>query len=243
MFGLHRSVDRASVYLDSMDPEIAALFPDRFVDSELGEIPAGWREATLDDIALLNPETWSARNAPKTVFYVDLLNTKWGSIEKCETYEWKDAPSRAKRVLRIGDTVFGTVRPGNGSYALIGEDGLTGSTAFAVLRPRQPRDQAIVWCCVTASENIDRLTRLADGAAYPAIRPQVVGTTKITLPFGGIREAFGTICGSLLGQTEANKRESRTLAALRDALLPKLISGELQANCPTVSGMAPQPAQ
>ena len=36
------SVDRARAYLDSMDPDIAALFPDRFVDSELGEIPAGW---------------------------------------------------------------------------------------------------------------------------------------------------------------------------------------------------------
>ena len=36
------NVDRARAYLDTMDPEIAALFPDRFVDSELGEIPAGW---------------------------------------------------------------------------------------------------------------------------------------------------------------------------------------------------------
>ena len=42
------SVERARAYLDSMDPEIAALFPDRFVDSELGEIPAGWKVERFD---------------------------------------------------------------------------------------------------------------------------------------------------------------------------------------------------
>ena len=222
------TVERAQAYLDGMDPGIAALFPDRFVDSELGEIPAGWEETTVDKIALLNPETWTARNAPQTVVYVDLSNTKWGTIEKCETHEWKDAPSRAKRVLRIGDTILGTVRPGNGSYAFIGEDGLTGSTGFAVLRPRVPRDRTLVWCYATASENIDRLTHLADGAAYPAVRPQVVGATKIILPSERVRNVFATICDPLLDQMEANKLESRTLVALRDVLLPKLISGDLR---------------
>ena len=222
------SVERARAYLDGMDPGVAALFPDRFEDSELGEVPVGWEETTLEKIAVLNPETWTARDAPQTVVYVDLSNTKWGTIEKCETYEWKDAPSRAKRVLRIGDTILGTVRPGNGSYAFIGEDGLTGSTGFAVLRPKAPRDRALVWCCATASENIDRLTHLADGAAYPAVRPQVVSTTRIVLSSEGIRNAFATICEPFLSQMEANKRETRILAALRDTLLPRLISGELR---------------
>ena len=226
------TVERARAYLDRVDPDIAALFPDRFVDSELGEVPAGWEETTVDKIALLNPETWTARNAPKTVVYVDLSNTKWGTIEKCETHEWKDAPSRAKRVLRIGDTILGTVRPGNGSYAFIGEDGLTGSTGFAVLRPRVPRDRTLVWCCATASENIERLTHLADGAAYPAVRPQVVGATKIILPSERVRNVFATICDPLLDKMEANKRESRTLAALRDTLLPKLISGAVRVRDP-----------
>ena len=220
------TVERARAYLDRMDPSIATLFPDSFVDSELGEIPEGWEETTLDKIALLNPETWTVRNAPETLVYVDLSNTKWGTIEKCDTYEWKDAPSRAKRVLRIGDTILGTVRSGNGSYAFISEEGLTGSTGFAVLRPNLVKDRAIVWCCATSSENIKRLTHSADGAAYPAVRPQVVGATKIILSSERVRNVFATICDPLLNQIEANKRESRSLAALRDTLLPKLVSGE-----------------
>ena len=113
---------------------IADLFPDWLVASELGEIPKGWKVGTLEDVASLNPESWSTRNAPEEIVYVDLSNTKWGYIEKVETYSWKAAPSRGRRVLRHGDTIVGTVRPGNGSFSLVGRDGLTGSTGFAVLR-------------------------------------------------------------------------------------------------------------
>ena len=220
------TVERARAYLDGMEPEIATLFPDSFAASESGRmIPKGWQETTLNGIALLNPEAWTARNAPETIVYVDLSNTKWGTIGKYETHEWQDAPSRAKRVLRTGDTILGTVRPGNGSYAFIGRDGLTGSTGFAVLRPILPRDRAMVWGYATAPENIRRLAHLADGAAYPAVRPQVVSATEVTLPSGRIRDAFGKVCGPLLDRMEANQHESRALASLRDTLLPELVSG------------------
>ncbi len=223
------TAERARAYLDRMEPEIAALFPDSFAASESGRMmPEGWEEMTLSTVALLNPEAWTARNAPETIVYVDLSNTKWGTIEKYETHEWQDAPSRAKRVLRTGDTILGTVRPGNGSYAFIGRDGLTGSTGFAVLRPILPRDRALVWGYATAPENIRRLAHVADGTAYPAVRPQVVSATEITLPSGKIRDAFGRVCGPFLDRIEANQRESCTLAALRDTLLPELVSGRIR---------------
>ena len=115
------------------------LFPDRLVPSELGEVPEGWEVKTLGEVASLNPESWSRRNVPQEVDYVDLANTKWGVIEATQRYLWKDAPSRAKQILRAGDTIVGTVRPGNGSYCLVASDGLTGSTGFAVLRPLHRR--------------------------------------------------------------------------------------------------------
>ena len=155
---------------------IADLFPDRFVDSELGEIPEGWLSGTIQDIAVLNPESWSAKRPPKEVTYVDLANTKWGYIEGTCRFRWSDAPSRARRVLRRGDTIIATVRPGNGSFALIDEDGLTGSTGFAVLHPVLPADRELVWAASTSPENIERLAHLADGGAYPAVRSDAVGS-------------------------------------------------------------------
>ena len=208
---------------------IADLFPDRLVESELGEIPKGWKVGTLEDVASLNPESWSTRNAPEEIVYVDLSNTKWGYIEKVETYPWKAAPSRGRRVLRHGDTIVGTVRPGNGSFSLVGRDGLTGSTGFAVLRPKTPSDAELVWCAATSQDNIDRLAHLADGGAYPAVRPEAVAATKLPLADFATRGAFSSVAAALLNQVDANKQQSHTLADLRDTLLPRLISGEWRA--------------
>jgi len=208
-----------------LSPDLWPLFPDRLDDK--GK-PEGWEMGTLNDLASLNPESWTARNAPAQVSYVDLANTKWGSVDKVEVYAWADAPSRARRILRAGDTIVGTVRPGNGSFCYVGEDGLTGSTGFAVLRPLHPRDRAFVWCAATSAENIDRLAHLADGGAYPAVRPDAVAATEVVIPGSGVLEAFRAAVSVNLDLMEANKAESLTLAQTRDLLLPRLMSGELR---------------
>jgi type I restriction enzyme S subunit len=207
--------------------EIADLFPDRLVDSELGEIPEGWEVGTLADFAALNPESWSKDTRPEVIRYVDLSNTKWGRIETVTTHTRHDAPSRAQRVLRPGDTLVGTVRPGNGSYALVAEEGLTGSTGFAVLRPQKAEWAEFVYLAATAASNIDTLAHLADGAAYPAVRPEVVASTPVVRPDDSVLGEFSRYAAPALARMAQGERESRTLAALRDALLPKLLSGEI----------------
>ena len=207
--------------------QIADLFPDSFEDSELGEILKGWEIGTLADCASLNPESWSRDTRPEIINYVDLSNTKWGRIEAITTYAQQDAPSRAQRILRPQDTIVGTVRPGNGSYAFISEDGLTGSTGFAVLRPMKPEYAEFVYLAATATENIEALTHLADGGAYPAVRPEVVAATRVIRPSDEVLRSFSCITRPLLAKMACNERESRALAILRDTLLPKLISGDV----------------
>jgi len=207
---------------------LADLFPARLVDSELGEIPEGWEVGTLADLSILNPEVWTKETRPAELNYVDLSNTKWGRIEAVTSYEATDAPTRAQRVLRPADTIVGTVRPGNGSYAFISEHGLTGSTGFAVLRPQTAQYAEFVYLAATAADNIDTLAHLADGAAYPAVRPEVVAATPIVRPNDEVFDRFSRAAGPLLAKIAQTERESRILAALRDGLLPKLISGELR---------------
>jgi type I restriction enzyme S subunit len=214
--------------LPGLPAHLYDLFPDRLVPSELGEIPEGWEVVTLAHFAVLNPETWSKDKAPDQIEYVDLSNTKWGRIESTTRYPWENAPSRAQRILRSGDTIVGTVRPANGSYTLVSEEGLTGSTGFAVLRPRRPEFREFVYLAATAPENIERLAHLADGAAYPAVRPEVVVATHVVKSSAAVVEGFSEAAHPLLERMAANDSESRTLASLRDALLPKLISGELR---------------
>jgi type I restriction enzyme, S subunit len=212
-----------------LTPDEWSVFPDRLDDE--GK-PEGWRNGTLRELAFLNPENWSRSNYPAQIQYVDLSNTKWGTIGSTEAYSKETAPSRAQRVLRPGDTIVGTVRPGNGSYAFIAEDGLTGSTGFAVLRPKEPHFRELIYLSATSSDNIDHLAHLADGGAYPAIKPEVVLTTKLPGFSDDSAMCFARSTGALLDRVEANKQESRTLSAMRGTLLPKLLSGELRLKEP-----------
>jgi type I restriction enzyme S subunit len=159
--------------------DIWSLFPDR-LDAD-GK-PVGWTAGSLSNVAKLNPESWSRANYPDSVDYVDLSNTKWGTIEAVTSYSSDAAPSRAQRVLRPGDTIVGTVRPGNGSFAFVSAESLTGSTGFAVLRPTQRMFREAVYLAATAKENIDCLSHLADGGAYPAVRPELVSATELVAP-------------------------------------------------------------
>ena len=211
-----------------LHPERAAtltnLFPEALADNGL---PEGWKESTLAEVSELNPESWSARNHPDQVEYVDLAKTKWGIIEETTIYEWGRAPSRARRVVRIGDTIVGTVRPGNGSYSYIGRDGLTASTGFAVLRPKREAWRALVYCAATRGRNIANLASLADGGAYPAVRPDVVQQSPFNMARKDMLSSFGEMLSPTFDLIEHNKGENTTLASMRDFLLPKLMSGEV----------------
>ncbi len=206
----------------------AALFPDAMEESELGDIPKGWAAGKLAELCQLNPESWSAKSLPNVVRYVDLANAKNGEIAEVQNMDGVDIPSRARRILRQGDTIVGTVRPGNRSFALVGEANLTGSTGFAVLRPHNPHWLEFVYLVATSESNIERLTHLADGGAYPAVRPEVVIQEDVAIPTQEVAKAFHQHVQPLFAKIQANRGQALYLAQLRDTLLPKILSGQLR---------------
>lgn len=223
--------------LPGLPAHLYDLFPDRLVESELGEIPEGWEMTSLAEFSSLNPETWTKSRRPKQIRYVDLSNAKWGRVETVANYDADNAPSRAQRVLRPLDTIVGTVRPGNGSYAMISDEGLTGSTGFAVLRPVQREFAELIYLAATSRENIERLSNLADGGAYPAVRPEVVSATSVPRAGKELINEFSRQVRPMLSGITDNEHVSRTLAELRDTLLPRLISGELRVSRLDIQGV------
>lgn len=128
--------------------------------------------------------------------------------------------------------MVGTVRPGNGSYALITDEGLTGSTGFAVLRPKAQDGIGFVYLAATSKHSIESLTRLADGGAYPAVRAEDVAATPVVIPDDTVMPAFDNAARPLFLAIARNSRESVALARVREALLPGLLSGELETAHP-----------
>ena len=153
-----------------------------------------------------------------------------GDVANIVTYNRGDEPSRARRRLRHGDTVLSTVRPERGSYflALNPPKNRIASTGFAVITPTKA-PWSFVHAAMTQPEVFDHLGQMADGGAYPAVRPEIVSAWKVAWPNEQkLLDAFHRICAQLFKQAEANRQQSRSLAILRDTLLPKLLRGELK---------------
>ena len=214
----------------ALDPTTAGLFPDHFARGERDMLPVGWRLAAVEEIGAINAWTLGKNDDLDTLEYVEISEVSRGNICNIVTYPRGKEPSRACRRLRHGDTVLSTVRPDRGSYflALNPPENRVASTGFAVLTPtRVP--WSFLHAALTQPEVSDHLGQMANGGAYPAVRPEIVGAMRVALPNEPrILESFHLACAPLLEQAEANRTQSRTLAALRDTLLPKLLSGELR---------------
>jgi len=213
-----------------IDSDTAALLQNDLVDSEHGPIPKGWRWATLGDFCDLNPEKWKKSTLPESLNYIDLSSVKWGVFGPSQRYVRDEAPSRARRIVRDGDTLVGTVRPANGSYGLVVRaiEGLTASTGFAQLRPKKSSDVPFVYLAATSADSIRYFAQVAHGAAYPAVDPDLIISLDIPEGPPDLHAAFDAATMPLLSLKEHNELESRTLGELRDLLLPKLLSGEIR---------------
>lgn len=200
----------------------------KMIPSELGEIPEGWKVGTLEDTVGLNKHSWNAKNKPDIVEYVDLANTKNGVINETIHYVYDEAPSRAKRILNYFDTIIGTVRPGNRSFALVGKSGYTGSTGFAVCSPLKHYYKEFNYLSLTKKESFERLEFLADGSAYPAVNPSIVISERRPVAQDAIFTKFSELSEPLFKEILSNLEQAETLTKLRNTLLPKLMKGEIR---------------
>lgn len=211
-------------------PHIADLFPDSFEESELGEIPKGWMVETINNLASINAQSLCINDQLEVIDYIEINKVMKGEILGIVRYKRGTEPSRARRRLRHGDTVLSTVRPNRGSYFLCLDppDTLIASTGFVVLSPKNDC-WAFLYTSLTRREVGEELGRQADGAAYPAIRTEVVCNLKMIIPVDlQLIYEFERITQPLYQKAASNRDQSNTLAALRDTLLPMLISGELR---------------
>ena len=208
---------------------IADLFPDEFEESGLDHIPKGWRLGAIGDLAHINARMLGPNDSLDVIDYIEISEVMRGDVATITRYRRGEEPSRARRRLQHGDTVLSTVRPDRGAYFLCIDpaETLIASTGFAVLTPRDG-NWAFVHAAATRAEVGQELGRLADGGAYPAVRPDVVAARVAVIPDDArLVSTFDEIAEPLFLRAASNRRDHGTLASIRDALLPKLISGEL----------------
>jgi len=182
-------------------------------------LPEGWEWIRLEDI-LLKVETTNPENDPdKEFFYLDIdsVDNSQQKITNPKKILGREAPSRARQIVKSGDILFSTVRTYLKNIAFVEEqyDNQIASTGFCVIRPKKEVESKFIFNYVQTQDFLKKLELLQRGANYPAVRDSDILSQKIPLPLLPIQRQIVAV----LEQAEAVKRQRQDADALTGALL------------------------
>jgi type I restriction enzyme S subunit len=221
---------------------IADLFPDRFEESELGEIPAGWSIKTIGDVAervgmgpfgsSIKVETFVPDGIP--IISGQHLNGFMLEDNKFNFISVEHAERLNNSNVRRGDVVF--THAGNiGQAAFIPECSkyeryVISQRQFFMRCKLSQVTPSFIAFYFNSPEGRHQLLANTSSSGVPSIARPVtyLRTIKLVIPPKSILEEFGKLTQPLLLRFRRNFYESDTLATLRDALLPKLLSGDVR---------------
>jgi len=211
----------------------------------LGEVPEHWEVKPLKRWVRLNARTLGQKTSPDFEFrYVDIGSVQTGRLVKePERIRFEAAPSRARRVLRRGDTVISTVRTYLRAiwYVSGDADDLIASTGFAVLTPGSGVEPEYLGYVIQSSPFVNRVTVNSIGIAYPAIAETVLGRLPVALPptvdeQQAIVARIKTESAPLDDAIARIEEEIKLIREYRDRLIADVVTGQID-----VRGWRPGP--
>ncbi len=212
--------------LPGLPASLYDLLPDRFVPSELGEIPEGWGRGTLGEVAEhLRRGVQPDRIEPGTP-YIALEHMPRGCIALSD-WSKADGLKSNKFEFQQGEILFGKLRPYFHKVGVAPVNGVC-STDIVVVGPTREQWFGFVLGHMSSTEFVDYTNAGSTGTKMPRTSWAYMARYGIVLPPDPVVEAFSHQVRPSIERLIAGIHESRTLAALRDTLLPKLISGKLR---------------
>ena len=210
-----------------MDDATAALFPDSFEESELGMIPKGWRAGELGEMLALRNERTKPSDETKSLPYVPIENIGAKTPFLAEFKSGEDANS-SLILFKEGDILFGAMRPYFHKVCIAPFKGVTRTTVFT-LSARNPKASAFALLLTYQDSTVDYATQHSEGSTIPYAKwKNSLERMPVLIPPDSVQEGFSVIVKSFIDRANANVQQAQTLTQLRDTLLPKLISGQLQ---------------
>jgi type I restriction enzyme S subunit len=210
---------------------IAELFPNRFVECELGELPEGWDVSPLETAADLLREQTNPFDFHECFFH-------HYSIPAFDNYQHPSFESGSgiksmKFRVQPGTILFSKLNPDIDRIWIpdpMPDERAVCSTEFLVLRPKPPFGRGFIYCLLRSAEFREAVRALTTGTSnsHQRARADAVMSVSMPLPPATLVHHFETLAEPIVQRVLAGRRECRTLSAVRDLLLPKLISGELR---------------
>ena len=143
-----------------------------------------FKKVKIRNVTEINPNSIGRDFGYQTIKYIDISSVGVGNLSDAQEINRQDAPSRAKRLVKSGDTIISTVRPNRRSFFFFNnpEKNIVVSTGFAVLRPLKNTNPRYLYYSVTNKSFTDYLTKNAKGSAYPAVDADIIYDGEITIP-------------------------------------------------------------
>ena len=217
-----------------MDKDTAVLFPNNFVDSELGKIPEGWSLKTAEEISTVGIGKTPPRKE-KHWFTEDKMDVPWMSIRDLgssgtfisSTSEFLTNKAVERfRIKRIPDnTVVLSFKLTVGRVAITSGEMLSNE---AIAHFSLNKDSSIgtsYLYCYLKNFSYDQLGSTSSIAT--AVNSETVRGIPILIPTKAICNAFEKTVEHIFSLIKKNQEQCATLSALRDTLLPKLLSGDI----------------
>jgi len=154
--------------------------------TKFGWIPEDWEIVKLGDASQIDSDNLTSNTDPNYVFrYISLSDIQNKKIQNTlKSVRFKDAPSRAKRVVKKGDILLATVRPNLKSFAYVelNDKDLIASTGFAVITPSSSFDGKYLFNFILGQKIEAQIYSLVVGSNYPAINSSDIRNLKIFQP-------------------------------------------------------------
>ncbi len=213
--------------------EIAGLFPDRLVGSELGDVPEGWEVRALGEVATVVGGTTPST---KQVQYWEGGIHCWATPRDLAALS---TPVLLDTERKITDAGLGKIGSGllpHGAvlmssrapigYLAIAEVPVAINQGFIGIMPHEGMSNLFMlyWCEASQEEIINH----ANGSTFLEINKSNFRRLAVAVPDTAAMRAFDGLARPLYNRVVLNERESRTLGVLRDTLLPRLVSGRLR---------------
>jgi type I restriction enzyme S subunit len=203
----------------------ADLFPDSFENSELGAIPKGWEVRSLDEIARFHNGLALQKYPPKdgrSLPVIKITQLRAGGTEGADA---ASADLEPDYIVKDGDVLFSW----SGSLECVlwaSGRGALNQHLFKVTSAEYPKWLYYMWI----HQHLEAFRHIAAGKATTMghIQRHHLSDAKVILPPSGLLLALDVLVGPLIDGIWRRRVQSRSLADVRDTLLPKLISGELR---------------
>ena len=213
---------------------LSDLFPDQFVESELGEIPDGWQVRSFaETIQIIGggtpktsiPEYWNGDIPWFSVVDAPTHSDVW-VIDTSKKCSQSGIENSSARILPVGTTII-SARGTVGRVALAGVPMAMNQSCYG-LQPNTPTSG--VFNYFTTRTLVPTLKQHTHGSVFNTITRDTLTAIRVILPCQEVIDAYERLAQPALEQIRSHLAKSRTLTTLRDTLLPKLISGELRVN-------------